>query len=59
MYEYKIYIFEGAENLVNDLNEQAGGDWRFVQAINRGRKTYFVFEREKSSSKSSQGQGSQ
>jgi hypothetical protein len=58
MYEYKIHTFEGPGHLEKALNEIAEDNWRFVQAVNQGSKTYFVFEREKSSSKSSQGKGS-
>jgi hypothetical protein len=59
MYEYKIYVFGGAENPERGLNDMAEEGWRLVQAVNHGPKTYFVFEREKSSLKSSQGKGSQ
>jgi hypothetical protein len=56
MFEYKVATFEGAggaAGLEKELNGLGEDGWRLVHVFERNPKVYFVFEKEKISSKSS------
>jgi len=52
MFEYKVIPFGAAENLDQQFNSLAGDGWRLAHVAPTDGTAYFIFEREKSSSKS-------